>query len=133
MATPPLVAKPARPVYLDLLSIRQPLPGVVSILHRASGALLFLVGIPLALWGLQASPARRTPCVVRDGRLASDRELVAGVACLLPPARRRSPPAARPASASTRAARRQRDRARAGDRPHSFIAIRLWWTSLPAW
>ncbi|MBK6806003.1 MAG: succinate dehydrogenase, cytochrome b556 subunit [Betaproteobacteria bacterium] len=55
MATPPPVAKPARPVYLDLLSIRQPLPAVLSILHRASGALLFLVGIPLSLWGLQAS------------------------------------------------------------------------------
>ena len=55
MATPPPVAKRPRPVYLDLTSIRQPLPAVLSILHRASGALLFLVGIPLALWGLQAS------------------------------------------------------------------------------
>jgi len=54
MATPPPVAR-RRPVYLDLLSIRQPLPAVLSILHRASGALLFLVGIPLALWGLKAS------------------------------------------------------------------------------
>ena len=27
----------------------------MSILHRISGALLFLVGIPLALWGLDAS------------------------------------------------------------------------------
>jgi hypothetical protein len=37
------VVKP-RPVYLDLLHIRQPLPAVVSILHRISGVLLFLVG-----------------------------------------------------------------------------------------
>ena len=39
----------SRPVYLDLLRIRLPLPGIVSILHRVSGALLFLAGIPLLL------------------------------------------------------------------------------------
>ncbi len=38
-----------RPVYLDLPRIRLPLPGIVSILHRVSGALLFLAGIPLLL------------------------------------------------------------------------------------
>ncbi len=38
-----------RPVYLDLLAIRQPFPAVVSILHRVSGALLFLLAIPLLL------------------------------------------------------------------------------------
>ena len=54
MATRP-VARPSRPVYLNLLAIRQPWPAIVSILHRISGALLFLVGIPLALWGLDAS------------------------------------------------------------------------------
>lgn len=43
-----------RPVYLDLPRIRLPLPGIVSILHRASGVLLFLVGIPALLWGVQA-------------------------------------------------------------------------------
>ena len=31
----------ARPVYLNLAAIRLPLPGFVSILHRASGAFLF--------------------------------------------------------------------------------------------
>ena len=46
-----------RPVYLDLTRIRLPLPGIVSILHRVSGALLFLVGIPLLLAGLGASLA----------------------------------------------------------------------------
>jgi succinate dehydrogenase / fumarate reductase cytochrome b subunit len=46
-----------RPVYLDLVRIRQPLPGVVSILHRVSGAALFLVGIPLLLLGLRSSLA----------------------------------------------------------------------------
>jgi succinate dehydrogenase / fumarate reductase cytochrome b subunit len=50
------VAKP-RPVYLDLPKIRLPLPGIVSILHRVSGALLFLVGIPLLLAGTAASLA----------------------------------------------------------------------------
>jgi len=38
--------KKKRPVYLDLVSIRLPLPGFVSILHRVSGLLLFL----LAFW-----------------------------------------------------------------------------------
>lgn len=55
MASPRPAERRSPPVYLDLLSIRQPLPAIVSILHRASGALLFLAGIPLALWGLEAS------------------------------------------------------------------------------
>jgi succinate dehydrogenase / fumarate reductase cytochrome b subunit len=48
------VDKP-RPVYLDLFAIRQPLPAIVSILHRISGALMFVVGIPLLLWFVQSS------------------------------------------------------------------------------
>lgn len=40
------------PKYLDLLKIRQPLPAVISILHRISGALLFFPGIPLILCSL---------------------------------------------------------------------------------
>jgi succinate dehydrogenase / fumarate reductase cytochrome b subunit len=51
------VATPKRPIYLNLFAIRQPIPAVVSILHRVSGALLFLVGIPLVLTGVQASLA----------------------------------------------------------------------------
>lgn len=43
-----------RPKYLDLLKIRLPLPGWVSIMHRISGAVLFLF-IPFLLWLLQAS------------------------------------------------------------------------------
>jgi succinate dehydrogenase / fumarate reductase cytochrome b subunit len=50
------VDKP-RPVYLNLFAIRQPLPAIVSILHRISGTLLFLAGIPLLLWGVQRSLA----------------------------------------------------------------------------
>lgn len=37
-----------RPKYLNLLKIKLPLPGVVSFLHRISGALLFMI-IPLFL------------------------------------------------------------------------------------
>jgi len=48
---------PARPVYLDLPRIRLPVPGIVSILHRVSGALLFLAGIPLLLACVAASLA----------------------------------------------------------------------------
>ena len=47
----------ARPVYLNLFAIRLPLPAFVSILHRVSGALLFLLGIPLTLWVVQRSLA----------------------------------------------------------------------------
>jgi len=50
----PPVVKP-RPVYLNLVRIRLPLPGFVSILHRVSGAALFLVGIPLLLFAVQTS------------------------------------------------------------------------------
>ncbi|MET0203243.1 MAG: succinate dehydrogenase, cytochrome b556 subunit [Casimicrobiaceae bacterium] len=50
------VVKP-RPVYLNLLAIRQPIPAIVSILHRISGLLLFLVGIPVLLWGVERSLA----------------------------------------------------------------------------
>ncbi len=43
-----------RPVFLNLLQIRLPAPGIASILHRISGVLLFLA-IPVSLWLLQAS------------------------------------------------------------------------------
>ena len=42
-----------RPKHLNLFKIKQPLPAVVSILHRVSGVLLFFPGIPLLLCGLQ--------------------------------------------------------------------------------
>ena len=50
----PPVVKP-RPVYLNLIRIRLPLPGLVSILHRISGAVLFLFAIPLVLFAMQTS------------------------------------------------------------------------------
>jgi succinate dehydrogenase / fumarate reductase, cytochrome b subunit len=43
-----------RPKYLNLLEIRLPVPGWVSILHRVSGAALFLL-IPMLLYLLQLS------------------------------------------------------------------------------
>jgi len=50
-----------RPIYLNLVKIRLPLPGIVSILHRISGAALFAFGIPLLLacvaWSLTSSDA----------------------------------------------------------------------------
>ena len=51
------LARAVRPVYLDLIRIRQPIPAIVSILHRLSGAILFLVGIPLLLCAVQQSLA----------------------------------------------------------------------------
>jgi succinate dehydrogenase / fumarate reductase cytochrome b subunit len=45
---------PQRPVYLNLLRIHLPVSGWVSILHRLSGALLFLA-VPSGVWGLSQS------------------------------------------------------------------------------
>lgn len=45
-----------RPKHLNLIQIKLPLPGVVSILHRVSGAGLFL-SIPVMLYLLQTSLA----------------------------------------------------------------------------
>jgi succinate dehydrogenase / fumarate reductase cytochrome b subunit len=49
----PLMSKP-RPRYLDLLRIRMPVPAFVSILHRVSGTILFLL-IPVLLYLWQMS------------------------------------------------------------------------------
>lgn len=48
-----------RPKNLNLATIRLPLPAIVSILHRVSGAALFLFGIPFLLWVLSCSLARQ--------------------------------------------------------------------------
>jgi succinate dehydrogenase / fumarate reductase cytochrome b subunit len=55
-----IAAQKARPQYRNIhisqiLSYRLPPSGIVSILHRVSGALLFLVGIPFSLYLLQQS------------------------------------------------------------------------------
>jgi succinate dehydrogenase / fumarate reductase, cytochrome b subunit len=74
------VMKP-RPVYLNLFAIRMPLPAIVSILHRASGALLFLVGIPLLLCVLPHALA--TPESWAQMRAAFDAPLAKLIAIVL--------------------------------------------------
>lgn len=49
-----IAMKKPRPKHLDLAKIRLPLPGFMSILHRISGAGLFLM-LPLLIWLLQLS------------------------------------------------------------------------------
>ena len=43
-----------RPKHLNLFQIRQPLPAIMSIMHRISGAALFLF-LPVLLWLLDRS------------------------------------------------------------------------------
>jgi succinate dehydrogenase / fumarate reductase cytochrome b subunit len=55
-----IAAQKARPQYRNIgvsqiVSYRLPPAGIVSILHRISGVLLFLVGIPFSLYLLQES------------------------------------------------------------------------------
>jgi len=50
------MASRSRPKNLNLTTIRLPLPALISILHRISGVLLFLV-IPGLLWLWQSSLA----------------------------------------------------------------------------
>ena len=63
----------ARPKFLNLLQIRQPAPAIVSILHRISGAILFLF-LWLFLLGLQRSLA--SPESYADLRALLDQLLV---------------------------------------------------------
>ena len=44
----------ARPKHLDLRLIKLPIPAIVSIMHRVSGAGMFLM-LPFVLWLLQSS------------------------------------------------------------------------------
>lgn len=50
-------ASKQRPKYYDLNLAHLPVPGLVSIFHRISGALLFLPVIPAALYLLQVTLA----------------------------------------------------------------------------
>lgn len=43
-----------RPVFLNLLKIRLPVPGIMSIIHRVSGFFLYLLLLP-AIWVFQQS------------------------------------------------------------------------------
>lgn len=48
--------KHKRPINLNLFTIHFPIPAIVSILHRVSGVILFLM-IPFMIWGLDLSLA----------------------------------------------------------------------------
>ncbi len=50
------MSRGSRPVYLNLLKIRLPIPGVVSFAHRVSGVLLF-IAIPFSIYLLEHSLA----------------------------------------------------------------------------
>lgn len=65
-----------RPKHLNLMLIKLPLPGVVSILHRVSGAGLFLF-IPVVLFFLQTS------LVSAEGFAAARQMLSGGFAKLI--------------------------------------------------
>jgi len=55
-----------RPKNLDLPTIRLPLPGILSIIHRISGAVIFLL-LPFLLWLLQGSLASAETFAVVKG------------------------------------------------------------------
>jgi len=56
---PSRTAMPNRPKYLNLFQIRMPLPALISIMHRVSGAVLFFA-LPLLLWWWQQSLSSAT-------------------------------------------------------------------------
>ena len=49
-----IAVKKERPKHLDLRVIKQPIPAIASILHRVSGAVLFLM-LPFLIYLLQLS------------------------------------------------------------------------------
>ena len=76
MAETKEVQRAARPVYRNLglgeiLRYRMPPPAVVSILHRVSGVLLFLVGIPFILYLFQNSLTSELSFEVYRGAVSS--------------------------------------------------------------
>ena len=48
------MASTSRPVYLNLLKIKLPISGIISIFHRLTGVLMF-IAIPVSLYLLQLS------------------------------------------------------------------------------
>jgi succinate dehydrogenase / fumarate reductase cytochrome b subunit len=68
MASPyPKAPKRNRPKNLNLLTIRLPIPALVSIMHRVSGAFLFIL-LPVLLWVLQELGKY---CVLSVGAISS--------------------------------------------------------------
>ncbi|MDH4133780.1 MAG: succinate dehydrogenase, cytochrome b556 subunit [Gammaproteobacteria bacterium] len=73
---------PKRPVYLNLLRIRLPVGGVVSILHRITGVLLVLL-IPVFLFVLQYSLANNEAYVRVAASIGSTGGRVAALILLI--------------------------------------------------
>jgi succinate dehydrogenase / fumarate reductase cytochrome b subunit len=65
-----MTLKKKRPKNLDLKTIRLPLPGILSILHRVSGATLFLL-LPVLLWLFESSLASQESFVYFRGFFAN--------------------------------------------------------------
>jgi succinate dehydrogenase / fumarate reductase cytochrome b subunit len=72
-----------RPVNLNLLTIRFPIPAIISILHRVSGVVLFLL-IPIALWALSYSLASEDNFQHMHDSLASTLGKLIIWVCLMP-------------------------------------------------
>ena len=49
----------SRPVFLEIPNIRLPIPGIVSILHRISGVILFVM-LPVLLYLLSGTLSRKS-------------------------------------------------------------------------
>ena len=65
-----MTIKKKRPKNLDLMTIRLPLPGILSIIHRISGATIFLL-LPVLLWLLDQSLASPESFSVFSGIVAN--------------------------------------------------------------
>jgi succinate dehydrogenase / fumarate reductase cytochrome b subunit len=59
-----------RPINLNLLTIRFPIPAIVSILHRVSGVFLFLL-LPFLLWMFSLSLASEQSFIRLQDNLSS--------------------------------------------------------------
>ncbi len=59
-----------KPVFLNLLQIRLPIAGIMSIIHRASGILMVLL-IPLSIYLLELSLSDERGFTTVDGLLQS--------------------------------------------------------------
>ena len=75
------MSRSARPVFLNLLKIRLPIPGVISFLHRVSGVLLVLF-IPVSIYALERSLAGTTGFAEVRGWFAHPVGILAGLAFL---------------------------------------------------
>ena len=65
-----LTVEDKRPVNLDLTTIKLPLPGFASILHRVSGFAIFLA-LPILLWVLDQS-------LINEGSFEALQEVLSG-------------------------------------------------------